>query len=178
MSSSGARLSTGRIIAIIVSAVVAVTFLIALPVAIRCCVIRRQQSQSDIEKIPKRELETPPSESTASHKERDDTDKPRTSAADTVQNSVWGDASRSVIPASIFDGDGDIWDSRKWPLPPGHSERYTFFSERSSISVDDEMDIEQLGGRDHNGNYKTGKMLERGSMCESIWGISEARIVH
>ncbi|KAI1471861.1 uncharacterized protein F4812DRAFT_455963 [Daldinia caldariorum] len=137
MSSSEPSLSTGRIIAIIASAVVAVTFLIVLPVAIRCCVIRRRQRQSDIEKIPNRELETPPSESTASHKERDDTDKSRTSVADTVQNSIWGDASRPVIPASIFDGDGDVWDSRQWPLPPGHSERYTFFSERSSIAVDD-----------------------------------------
>ncbi|KAI1479400.1 hypothetical protein F4774DRAFT_123979 [Daldinia eschscholtzii] len=176
MSSNETGLSTGQIIAIIVSAVVAVTLLIALPVVIHRHMVRRRQRQHDIEKIPKQELETA-SDSIVSRKERDGTDESRISVVNTVRSSIWGHMNRPVIPASIFDGGGDVWDSRQWPLPPGHSERYTFFSERSSMSADDDMDTEQLGEKDQDGN-RTGRRLEVGSKCESIWGIAEASKVH
>ena len=125
MSSNETGLSTGQIIAIIVSAVVAVTLLITLPVVIHRHMVRRRQRQHDIEKIPKQELKTS-SDSIVSQKERDGTDESRISVVNTVRSSIWGHMNRPVIPASIFDGDGDVWDSRQWPLPPGHSERYTF----------------------------------------------------
>ncbi|KAI1652851.1 hypothetical protein F4813DRAFT_289342 [Daldinia decipiens] len=177
MSSNEAGLSTGQIIAIVASTVTAATFLIAVLVAVRCYVIRRRQQRRDIKEIPKREIGTS-SDSTVSQIEQGSTNEPRNSAADTIRSSIWGDTRGSVdVPASIFNSDEDVWDSRQWPLPPGHSERYTFFSERSSITIDDTVENEQLGGGDHDGNM-AGRRSNMESRCDSIWGISEAGIAH
>ncbi|KAI0131527.1 hypothetical protein F4814DRAFT_445666 [Daldinia grandis] len=177
MSSNEAGLSTGQIIAIVVSAVTAVTFLIATSVAVRCYVVRRRQRQQwrDIKEIPKRELKTS-SDSTVSQIEQGSTDKLRDSVVGTIRSSIWGDTRDSVVvPSSTLNGDDDVWDSRQWPLPPGHSERYTFFSERSSTTIDDTVETEQLSEGVHNGNM-AGRRSKMESRCDSIWGISEAGI--
>ncbi|KAI2777595.1 hypothetical protein F4815DRAFT_448170 [Daldinia loculata] len=176
MSSNEASLSTGQIIAIVASTVTAVTFLIAVPVAVRCYVVRRRR-QRDIKEIPKRDIGTS-SDSTVSEIERGGTDEPRNSAADTTRSSIWGDTRGSVVvPTSIFNVEDDVWDSRQWPLPPGHSERYTFFSERSSTTIDETSEIGQLGEEDHDGNM-AGRRSKMESRCDSIWGISEAGMAH
>ncbi|KAI0846507.1 hypothetical protein F5Y00DRAFT_243778 [Daldinia vernicosa] len=174
MSSNETGLSTGQIIAIVASAVTVATFLIATLVAVRCY---RRQQRRDIKEIPKRELGTS-SDSTVSQIEQGSTDEPRDSVSDTTRSSIWGDTRGSIVaPASIFNGDDDVWDSRQWPLPPGHSERYTFFSERSSVTIDEIVEIEQLGDGDHNGNT-AGRRSNMESRYDSIREISEVGMAH
>ncbi|KAI8958285.1 hypothetical protein F5Y11DRAFT_44671 [Daldinia sp. FL1419] len=158
MSSSEASLSTGQIIAIAVSVAASGTFLITVPVVVRCYIVRRRwkqqqqpQHQYNAKEIPKRELRVS-SDNMTPQIERGSTNEPRTSATNTTRSSIWGETRPSVVLASVVSDDGDVWDSRRWPLPPGHSERYTFFSERSS--VDDTSEAEELGEVDKDEQNK------------------------
>lgn len=109
----------------------------------------------------------------------------RDSVAESLRSSIWGDIGCSAMaPASTFSG--DVLDSRLWPLPPGHSERYTFFSESSSTSVDDTLEIERWSMEDEdrgqdirNYNLATDvrklETRDKGRISsDSVWGISEA----
>ncbi|KAI2468843.1 hypothetical protein F4781DRAFT_247720 [Annulohypoxylon bovei var. microspora] len=176
-------LSRGQITAIIASVVSVTVILIAIFISVRCFVIRRRSYQ--IEELPKRNLGRS-SDDTESRTEQGCKSEIRTSVADSNRSSIWGDIGGSVVPNSLSD---DVWDSRHWPLPPGHSERYTFFSERSSTSVDETLETEQRrgGGQTENWNTRntrdhnpTATERESGtrSRCDSIWGISDVGIAH
>ncbi|KAI1447292.1 hypothetical protein F5Y02DRAFT_42584 [Annulohypoxylon stygium] len=181
-------LSRGQITAIIASVVSVTVLLIAISIAVRCFVVRRRLY--NIEEIPKRKLAIS-SSGAESQTERGYKSETRTSVAESTRSSIWGDMRLSVVPTSVNE---DVWDSRHWPLPPGHSERYTFFSERSSTSLDGTLEAEQWRGESlsGNGNHNTNAadatnsrdrnqaatQRESGteSRCDSIWGISEMGI--
>ncbi|KAI0891319.1 hypothetical protein F4806DRAFT_309624 [Annulohypoxylon nitens] len=181
-------LSRGQITAIIASVVSVTVLLIAISIAVRCFVVRRRLY--NIEEIPKRKLAIS-SSGAESQTERGYKSETRTSVAESTRSSIWGDMGLSVVPTSVNE---DVWDSRHWPLPPGHSERYTFFSERSSTSLDGTLEAEQWrgGSLNGNGNHNTNAadatnsrdhnqaaaQRESGteSRCDSIWGISEMGI--
>ncbi|KAI2602491.1 hypothetical protein GGR54DRAFT_624145 [Hypoxylon sp. NC1633] len=171
ISSPEAGPNTRLIVAIVVSVLSATFSIIALSVAVRCYIVRRrryiQQEKPNPGMLP--ETATSQMEGTVS-------------VADTGHSSIWGDwgeAAHSIVPASSFSE--DVWDSRLWPLPPGHSERYTFFSERSSTSVDDTLEIERwsVRSRDENEVMKVKdcdpSKAERES-SGSIWGMPESRV--
>ncbi|KAI1087316.1 hypothetical protein F5B19DRAFT_476066, partial [Rostrohypoxylon terebratum] len=136
----GMGLSRGQITAIIVSVVSVTVLLIAISIAVRCFVVRRRLC--NIEELPKRKLEMS-SSGAESQTEQGYKTETRTSVAESTRSSIWGDMGHSVVPTSVNE---DVWDSRHWPLPPGHSERYTFFSERSSTSLDGTSETEQWRG--------------------------------
>ncbi|KAI1453155.1 hypothetical protein F4805DRAFT_385605 [Annulohypoxylon moriforme] len=171
-------LSRGQITAIIASVVSVTVLLVAISIAVRCFVVRRRLY--NIEELPKRNLRMSPA-GIVSQTEQGYKSATRTSVADSNRSSIWGDMGHSVVPIPLND---DVWDSRHWPLPPGHSERYTFFSERSSTSIDESLEIEQERGGGQNGNLDiqdrnqviTRRELATRSRCDSIWGISEAGI--
>lgn len=173
----------GQIAAIVVSVVAAITFLIALAVAVRCFVVRRRRRQV-VEPSRQQKYSVSP-DSTISQAERGVGNERRDSVAESCHSSIWGDMGRSaVVPASTFSG--DVLDSRLWPLPPGHSERYTFFSESSSTSVDDTLEIERWSmedgdggevGRDYNPAIAIRRpdTRNRGRISsDSVWGMPEA----
>ncbi|KAI1134291.1 hypothetical protein F5Y05DRAFT_237300 [Hypoxylon sp. FL0543] len=177
MSLAEKGLSEGQVTAIVASVISVTVFLVALFIAIRCFIVRRRQYS--VEEIPKRDLGVSPG-STITQTEQGNNET-RVSVADSNHSSIWGDPGRSAVPASTFSG--DVLDSRRWPLPPGHSERYTFFSERSSSSLDDtsetehwrgESQVEDRTARDHK--PATGRGSGAESRCDSVWGISEASI--
>ncbi|KAI1204476.1 uncharacterized protein F4807DRAFT_329979 [Annulohypoxylon truncatum] len=171
-------LSRGQITAIIASVVSVTVLLIAISIAVRCFVVRRRLY--NIEELPRRKLGIP-ADGVESQKGQEYKSETRTSVAESNRSSIWGDIGLSVVPTSLND---DVWDSRHWPLPPGHSERYTFFSERSSTSIDETLEIEQWGrgGKNETRNTRDRNQVaterESGtrSRCDSIWGISEAGI--
>ncbi|KAI1104825.1 hypothetical protein F4804DRAFT_306005 [Jackrogersella minutella] len=180
MSPVDKGLSRGQIAAI-VAVVSTVIFLIGLFIAMRCFVARRRQYY--VEELPKRGLGVSRADK-ESQTEQDYTNGTRTSVADSSRSSIWGDVGCSVMPASSFSG--DVWDSRLWPLPPGHSDRYTFFSERSSSTLDETLEVEHLSRdqgdgpwneRNHNA-VVTRRESGAESRCDSIWGISEVSIAH
>ncbi|KAI1406842.1 hypothetical protein F5Y13DRAFT_176229 [Hypoxylon sp. FL1857] len=171
-------LSEGQITAIIASVISVTAFLAVLAIAIRCFVVRRRQYS--VEEIPKRDLGVSPDSTISRTGGQGNPDGSRISVADSNRSSIWGDIGRSVVPASTFSG--DVMDSRLWPLPPGHSERYTFFSERSSSTVDEMSETENWrdGSRDESWTARDPKSAATGrgsgveSRCDSVWGISEA----
>ncbi|KAI1382901.1 uncharacterized protein F4822DRAFT_423012 [Hypoxylon trugodes] len=179
MSSMGTSLSPAQIAAI--AAVVSVVVLITIiSIIVRYVIVRRREY--DVEEIPKRELRVSPDStiselSQAKQAKEIHTNKIRVSVADTGRSSIWGDTGQCIAPTPS--NKGDVWDSRRWPLPPGHPERYTFFSERSSTSLDEIPEMRQLdiGNRDENRiaeNHtaeETRKEPETRERCESVWGM-------
>ncbi|KAI1371741.1 hypothetical protein F4677DRAFT_284961 [Hypoxylon crocopeplum] len=167
-----------QIAAIVASVVSATVFLIAFSIAMRCYVVRKRQYYAEQQR--QRNLGKSLG-STASQAERGDIGEGRVSAADTHRSSIWGDwgeATRSVVPASTLSG--DVLDSRLWPLPPGHSERYTFFSERSSITVDDTLETERwsVGSRDESEIRDDDLARAESRSSDSVWGIPGAGTVN
>ncbi|KAI0381700.1 hypothetical protein F5Y04DRAFT_66098 [Hypomontagnella monticulosa] len=202
MSSPAAGLNTAQIAAIVASITATVATIIGVTLTVRCWIIRRRKN--GIQELQKRDSGVSTEAGTISQAERGQVNRVqaegngtradnrirggnnindgRISAADSSRSSIWGDTGRPVVPPSILSG--DVWDSRQWPLPPGHSERYTFFSERSSISTDDESDNEHArtetreeSSRAREQNIAaTRRGLNAESRCESIWGLPEAGI--
>ncbi|OTB04826.1 hypothetical protein M426DRAFT_320410 [Hypoxylon sp. CI-4A] len=165
MPTAGKGLNRGQIAALVVASVT--IFLIALSVAGWRFIVRRRQYC--VEELPKRDMGASP-DGTVSQTERNITTETRQSI-DTSHSSIWGGMGRSIVPASSFSD--DVWDSRIWPLPPGHSERYTFFSERSSTTVDDTLEIERWSI--HSQEYEeptTARRLDRENRCDGVRGIS------
>ncbi|KAI5862227.1 hypothetical protein GGS23DRAFT_112446 [Durotheca rogersii] len=148
-----------NVAAIAVSIALAVIFLVGLAIGVRCCIVRRRKAeleqQFDLEQQKKRELTASP-DSTIYPTPRDvgvESRKSVDSVADSQHSSIWGEtAAPSIAPRSSIGG--DVWDSRMWPLPPGHSERYTFFSETSSIVGEATSDIgrRSIESRDEEAN--------------------------
>ncbi|KAI0112324.1 hypothetical protein F4776DRAFT_350775 [Hypoxylon sp. NC0597] len=167
-------LSEGQVTAIIASVISVTFFVVAISIAIRCFVVRRRQYC--VEEIPKRDLGVSPESTIPQIGEQGSHDETRISIADSNRSSIWGDMGHSVVPASTFSG--DVLDSRLWPLPPGHSERYTFFSERSSSTVDEESEMDHWRGGSQDESCPTGRGYRSGveSRCDSVWGISEATL--
>ncbi|KAI0880165.1 uncharacterized protein GGS22DRAFT_175685 [Annulohypoxylon maeteangense] len=172
-------LSRGQITAIIASVVSVTVLIIVISIAVRCFVVRRRLYS--IEELPKRNLEIS-SAGKESRTEQGYKSETRTSVTESNRSSIWGVIGQSIVPTSSND---DVWDSRHWPLPPGHSERYTFFSERSSTSMDGISETEQWGGyQNENRNTRDHDLavirreLGMRSRCDSIWGISDAGIAH
>ncbi|OTA90077.1 hypothetical protein M434DRAFT_398238 [Hypoxylon sp. CO27-5] len=174
MPSAEQGLSKGQITAIIASVISVTVFIIAFSMAIRYFVVRRRQYC--VEEIPKRDLGVSPDSTIPQTEEQGSHDETRISIADSNRSSIWGDMGRSVVPASTFSG--DVLDSRLWPLPPGHSERYTFFSERSSSTIDDASEVNNWRGGSQDESCPTGRDYRTGaeSRCDSVWGISEATL--
>ncbi|KAI2625406.1 hypothetical protein GGS26DRAFT_200616 [Hypomontagnella submonticulosa] len=204
MSSPAAGLNTAQIAAIVASVTATVATIIGVTISIRCWIVRRRRN--GIQELQKRDSGVSTEAGTISQAERGQVDRGRTerdrakenqsrgdhrvrgnnnindgriSAADSSRSSIWGDTGRSVVPPSIFSN--DVWDSRQWPLPPGQAERYTFFSERSSLSGDDASDSEQPRVEAQQESLKTRERniaaarrgLNAESRCESIWGLPE-----
>lgn len=183
MPSTISGLTTGQIAAIVVSVVAGITLLISLAAGVRYFVIRRRRSQV-VEPTRNQKYGASP-DSTVSQAKRGCAYGygRRDSVAESLRSSIWGDIGCSAMePVSTFSG--DVLDSRLWPLPPGHSERYTFFSERSSTSVDDTLEIERWsmedGDRDEVIREHNPTIIVRGSetrdrgriSSDSVWGIS------
>ncbi|KAI0171690.1 hypothetical protein GGR52DRAFT_433720 [Hypoxylon sp. FL1284] len=172
-------------IAVIVSVIVATSLLIVLAVGLRYFVVRRRRHQV-VEPIREPKYSVTP-DSTVSQAERGEANganESRASEAESHNSSIWGDMGRSAeVPASTFSA--DALDSRHWPLPPGHPERYTFFSESSSTTVDDRLEIQRWSteesdevGRDDDVANATGRSETRNmgrTSSDSIWGMPGGR---
>ncbi|KAI2611365.1 uncharacterized protein GGS25DRAFT_519671 [Hypoxylon fragiforme] len=163
---------------IVVTVVSAVAFLITLAFGLRCFVVQRRRYFAK-QNQQKRNLRGSPGAIIP----RSGIDEDRASVAGTRCSSIWGDceaaAAAAARPTSTFSGD-DVWDSKLWPLPPGHSERYTFFSERSSTSLDDDTLVMgercSTDGQDEDGIKKGSEYVPKAGResSGSIWGISDA----
>ncbi|KAI1401229.1 hypothetical protein F4819DRAFT_334196 [Hypoxylon fuscum] len=175
-----ANLTPPQIAGIVISVVSAVSFFVVLAIAIRW--YTRWRRPYHAEQGQKRDSAAPLGDFT-SPRERGDTESQRRSS------SIWGDMGDATMrPASTLSS--GALDSRHWPLPPGHLDRYTFFSDRSSTSVDDTLAVEppRSGSRPDKGKGRASYLTVPGrgsnmgnrseSRVESIWGISEAAKAH